>query len=183
MKNKMIVVGVFALISTGLVQAALVTGESVHDVSSEYDAGWGAINVVNESGLTFQSPDVWHAGTDAEGVSYLSASTNIAWLEFDLGEITTLTEIHLWNGNGSNNARRDRGAQTIDVYVSNTPGTAGNNTADGTWGTKIATLNPRIGPGTTDYAGERFDIPDTTGRYVRFDITDNYGHNSYGGFS
>ncbi len=175
MKNKMIVAGVFALISTGLVQAALITGESVHDVSSEYSADYTATNVVNESGLTSSGTDAWTHSVDAAGLTYLSDGTSVAWLEFDLGEVTTLTEIHLWNGNNSAAGKRDRGAKTIDVYVSNTPGTAGDNTADGTWGTKIATISPAMGPGSNDYEGERFDITDTEGRYVRLDITENHG--------
>ena len=175
MKNKMIVAGALFLAATGLVQAALITGESVHDFSSELSAVYTATNMVNESGLTFQSADVWHHEADEESVTYIAGLTNVAWLEFDLGEVTTLTEIHLWNGNDAKAGRRDRGAKTIDVYVSNDPGTAGNNTADGTWGTKIATISPGMGPGSNDYEGERFDITDTEGRYVRLDITENHG--------
>ena len=140
--------------------------------------------MVNESGLTLQSPDVWHHGnaSDATGM-WLSINGDLTpWIEFDLGAEFTLTEIHFWNNNESG-GDTDRGAEFIDVYVSNTPGTAGNNTDDGTWGTSIATLNPAIGTGLANYAGERFSIPETVGRYVRFDITDNYGNGILTGFS
>lgn len=182
------VVAMVCFAMTAPANAALITGESVHDFSHEFDAARGAVNAVNESGLTLQSPDVWHHGNSStaqdmwlsgEGVSNPDPTP---WIEIDLGAEFTLTEIHFWNNNESD-AGKNRGAELIDVYVSNTPGTAGNNTDDGTWGTSITTLNPGIGPGTADYAGERFDIPDTTGRYVRFDITDNYGDANFGGFS
>ncbi len=174
------------LLGTAELRASIIiTGESVYDFSSEYDEAItrAAVNVVDESGLTLQSPDVWHHGNDVKALHmWLSEQFDpTPWIEFDLGAEFELDEIHFWNNNESD-AGNLRGAESIDVYVSNTPGTAGNNTDDGAWGTKIATLNPSIGPGLANYAGERFDITDTTGRYVRFDITDNYG-DTFGGFS
>ena len=125
-----------------------------------------AANVVNGSGLTLQSADIWHHDVDTAGLTYLSDGTTtlgFAWFEFDLGVETTLSEIHLWNGNSDESKKIDRGAEFIDVYVSDTGVT-------GTWGMSIDTITAAMGSGETDYAGERFDVTDTVGRYVRFEI-------------
>jgi len=169
--------------------AAIVTDVTVHDYSTQL-TGLEADNAVNATtnsissgGLTYISSDVWQHET-AAGNAYLSEqAATTAWLEFDLGEVTTLSEIHLWNYNdpalvgGGPNAKTERGVKLFDVYVSTDGGTGDDQTINGTW-TKIATdLTMAEGTGSSDYEGVRFDteITDTVARYVRIDITENWG--------
>ena len=181
----MIVAGVFVLISTGLVQAELVTGVTVHDYSTQHATFPATLSVngtttsTDGGGLTYQSPDVWHHENVADNM-YLALGGNVtAWLEFDLGALATLTEIHLWNYNltgneGDGDPKTERGAKLFDVYVSDTGGTANNQTPGVSW-TKIATdLTLAEADGLTTYAGQRFDLTDTVARYVRIDMTTNY---------
>jgi len=179
----MIVAGVFVLISTGLVQAEIVTGVTVHDYSTEHGS-YPAANSVNGTttstdggGLSYQSPDVWHHENVPANMYLAFGGNTSAWLEFDLGAVTTLTEIHLWNYNQELATKTIRGVQTFDVWVSDTGGTGGDSTINGAW-TKIASdLTLAEAPGASTYAGERFDteIPDTAGRYVRIDMKSTHG--------
>lgn len=159
-------------------QSWLITGATVHDYSSQLRATYSPDNIVDGSGLASTGTNVGTHSTTSTDM-YLSQDDPTPWLEFDLGAAMPLTEIHIWNGNqdGSNKGdpKTERGAQFIDVYVSNTPGTAGDKTDDGTWGTKIATITLGEAPATNTYPGQRFEITDTAGRYVRLDITGNYG--------
>jgi len=183
--TKILSLAAFASFGLSAGSAAIVTGVTVHDYSSQ-NGTFIADNAVNATtnstssgGLTYISPDVWHHDNLADNVYISGPAQATAWLEFDLGAVTTLSEIHLWNYNqtgneGDGDPKTERGAQFFDVYVSTDGGTGDDQTINGSW-TKIATgLNPLEAPGATTYAGERFDLTDTVAQYVRIDITANY---------
>lgn len=167
----------FASFGLSAGSAAIVTGVAVHDYQS-HTVGFSSGKLVDGSGLSDQGSDVWHHGTDPTDM-WISASGNTSsWIEFDLQEVTTLSEIHLWNYNQNDAVKTGRGADTFDVWVSTDGGTGGNQTIDGSW-TKITTspLTLDEAPGEANYAGERFNIADTAARYVRIDILTNHGEN------
>lgn len=198
-RNKIIMAGAISLLAIGTVQAAIITGVTVHDYSTQHPDFPATLSVnattdptVNAGGLFYQGvdgngDDVWHHDNNSAANMYLSALDNAtAWLEFDLGTVTNLTEIHLWNYNldGQENgndtvAKTKRGVKTFDVYVSTDAGTGNNQSIDGIW-TMITTsaLTLDEATGGANYAGQRFDLADTAARYVRIDMTSNHGNSA-----
>ena len=192
-RDKIIMAGAISLLAIGTVQAAIITGVTVHDYSTQHADFPATLSVnattdpnVDAGGLFYQGvdgngDDVWHHDNSAANM-YLSLLGNAtAWLEFDLGTVTNLTEIHLWNYNldGQDNGTVDktkRGVKTFDVYVSTDGGTGNNQSIDGSW-TMITTsaLTLDEATGGANYAGQRFDLADTAARYVRIDMTLNHG--------
>jgi hypothetical protein len=81
-------------------RAAIITNVSIYSVSSEYTSGWDlrAIHVVDGSGLS-GSP-AGHAVTDASGNYWQTISqTGTGDIQFDLGKVCQLTNVHVWNLN------------------------------------------------------------------------------------
>ena len=183
--TKLLPVAAFASFGLSAGSAAIVTGVTVHDFDSEHES-FPAINSVDATtnsidggGLTYQSADVWHHDNDSGAANMYLSVRNVpvadAWLEFDLGEVTTLSEIHLWNYNQNDSGKTDRGVKTFNVWVSTDGGTGGNNEIDGTWTQVGSTLTLDEATGAGSYAGQRFDLTDTAAQYVRIDILTNHG--------
>ena len=114
-------------------------------------AGYKAVDG-NTNGTFFITPDT---------LSSVSATTNEneAWWEVDLGDIYNINEIKLWN-------RTDGVDKTNDCYliISNTPFTSGN-LFDALNQATYSILNPEL------LASPTVNIPDTTGRYVRVQLS------------
>lgn len=154
-------------------RADVITEVSIHSVSSEYtQSPWDlrAVHVIDGSGLS-GSP-AGHAVTENSGNSWQTISmTGTGDIQFDLGRICTLTNVHVWNltfyepynGRGANEVIIRTSTNAIDW---NTEGTYGFSRASGVAGD--------LG----------FDI-DPTGwqaaRYIDFQIQSNFGGSDNGG--
>ena len=148
-------------------RAGIVTSVSIHSVSSEYTlAPWDlrAVHVVDGSGLS-GAPAV-HAVTDTTGNSWQTISqSGTADLQFDLGQVCQLTNVHVWNLNFYA-PYNGRGANQVTIRTStdavawNTEGTYAFTQASGVAGDPGFDLNP---------AGWQ------AARYVDFQILSNFG--------
>jgi len=165
----------------GSVSAQLVTTVSIQDVSSEFSSSFDAGQTIDQSGLsgagafgvgtstTVSNQNMWvTSGSDPNG-----AGRGV--VTYDLGFIHDLSGIYVWNGNeGPPNA--DRAAQGVEILVASVPGvfTALDNAG--------GDFTFSQGTGASTYAGFGVDLSGVTNatlldnvRYVRFNITSNYG--------
>ena len=148
-------------------RADLVSNVNIYSVSSEYTlAPWDlrAIHVVDGSGLS-GSP-TGHAVTDPSGNSWQTISqTGTGDIQFDLGRVCQLTNVHVWNLNFYA-PYNGRGANQVTIRTStdastwNTEGTYGFTQASGVAGDLGFDINP---------AGWQ------AARYVDFQILNNFG--------
>lgn len=148
-------------------RADVVSNVTIHSVSSEYTAApWDlrAIHIVDGSGL-LGSP-AGHAVTDASGNSWQTiSSTGTGDIQFDLGRICQLTNVHVWNLNFYT-PYNGRGANQVTIRTStdastwNTEGTYAFTQASGEAGDLGFDINP---------AGWQ------VARYVEFQILNNFG--------
>lgn len=154
--------------------AAVITGVSIHDVSSQLTTSFqrGAIHTIDGSGLNINGPGT-HSNVP-DGTMWLdagngccgdAADTNpqITW---DLGAVYDVDSMRIWNYNensGNPGVYTLRGIDTTDVYVS----------SNGVDYTKLGniTLNQAPGSATVDFS--QIVPVNATARYVRFtNITD-----------
>ena len=154
------------MILASSLRAAIITNVSIYSVSSEYTSGWDlrAIHVVDGSGLS--SSPAGHAVTDPSGNSWQTSSqTGTADIQFDLGNICQLTNVHVWNLNFYA-PYNGRGANQVTIRTSNNAST---------WNTE-GTYAFTQASGVAGDLG--FDI-DPAGwqaaRYVDFQILNNFG--------
>ena len=156
----------------------------MHDYSTEFSGTYSTDNLLNESGLTSSGVDTWTHDTDPVNMwlSENSVTVSDQWVEFDLGDLTTLSEIHLWNynqdgiENGENATDKTaRGVNEFEIWVSTDGGTGDDQTINGTWTQVGSTLTLLEAPALASYAGQRFDLTDTVARYVRIDVLSNHG--------
>ncbi len=148
-------------------RADIVSNVSIYSVSSEYtSAPWDlrAIHIVDGSGLS-GSP-AGHALTDTSGNSWQTISqTGSGDIQFDLGKVCQITNVHVWNLNFAA-PYNGRGANQVTIRTS---------TNASTWNTE-GTYSFTQASGVPGDLG--FDII-TTGwkaaRYVNFQILSNFG--------
>jgi len=123
----------FGLLALGLLgvqgsaTAALITGVSIEDVSSEFSVARAAVNTINGNGLsggggvfgagthsTTPDGDMWlNRGTFAPGTDTLPAT-----ITFNLGGQYDLSDIWVWNYNESQSGSTVRGAENVTISVS-----------------------------------------------------------------
>jgi hypothetical protein len=127
--------------------------------SSEIDADQGALNTINESGLT----DGMHSvdGTD----SWLSDSSDpgTAWIQYDFDKAYKLVQMKVWNYNGPS-ITSGLGIKDVNIVYS----------LDGTtWSVLDAVTEFAQASGTEDYEGETINI-DIAAKSIK--ITANSAH-------
>ena len=158
--------GILLFLAASL-RADVISNVSIHAVSSEYTlAPWDlrAIHIIDGSGL-LGSP-AGHAPTDTSGNSWQTISQSGAGdIQFDLGKVCQLTNVHVWNLNFGA-PYNGRGANQVTIRTStdasawNTEGTYTFLKASGLVGDAGFDLNP---------AGWQ------AARYVEFQILSNFG--------
>ncbi len=147
--------------------AGLITGVSIHSVSSEYTlAPWDlrAIHVVDGSGLS-GSP-AGHAVTDTTGNSWQTyTQSGTGDIQFDLGGIYNLSTVHVWNLNFGS-PYNGRGANHVAISTS----------ANGaTWNSEETVIFAQASGVAGDLG---FDVSAAgwqATRYIDFQILDNHG--------
>lgn len=167
-------VAVLTLVSCTVLSAGVITGVTINSVSGEMngDYGWDmrAIHLVDGSGL---SGGV-HGSCRENGTCWQNGYYGVlpAWIIFDLDQEYTLDAIHVWNGYwGDFESARSANSVTISTST---------NLSD--WLARGTYQFPMAPTSTTDYAGFELGELGWDGvRYVRFDITSNYGGGSYSG--
>ena len=142
-----------------------VSGVSVESSSSRFGPSYSADNLVDGSGLGAGGTH----STDALDTWVTASGDPTPQVTFDLGATYTLHTLQLWNYNESS---RNRGAASITLYTS----------TDGVSFTMLTTINPLRAAGAFD-TGEYFDLTGVEARYVRLDVTSNYGDPNFGGLS
>jgi len=155
------------MVLASTLRAGLVTNVNIYSVSSEYTlAPWDlrAMHVLDGSGLSGSPPG--HAVTDSSGNSWQTISqTGTADIQFDLGKVYQLSNVHVWNLNFYA-PYNGRGASQVSIRTStnattwNTEGTYAFTQASGVAGDVGFNLNP---------AGW------LAARYVDFQILSNFG--------
>ena len=163
----------FILVLALPLRAGLITNVNIYSVSSEYTlAPWDlrAIHVVDGSGLS--GLPAGHAVTDASGNSWQTISqAGTADIQFDLGKVCQLTNLHVWNLNFYA-PYNGRGANQVTIRTSinantwNTEGTYAFTQASGVAGDLGFDINP---------AGWH------AARYVDFQILNNFGSSDNAG--
>lgn len=158
---------VFLITLAPVLLADVVSNVSIHLVSSEYtQAPWdlAAVHIVDGFGLS-GSPAV-HALTDPSGNSWQTISqTGTGDIQFDLGRVCQLTNVHVWNLNFSA-PYNGRGANQVTIRTS---------TNATTWNTE-GTYTFAIASGAAGDPG--FDVNPAgwqAARYIDFQILNNFG--------
>ncbi len=156
-------------VAPAMVIQSAVTGTSVAAFSSELsDLGFTrfAARTVDGSGMVNDQH-----GTTPDGTMWLSHGTFAsgndplpAEITFDLGAVVDLAGVQVWNYNEVNNTAR--GAK--QVVVQTAPAAGGDFTT-------VATLNFRAALGVASEPGERFDLPASGVRQVKFIINSTHG--------
>lgn len=161
--------GIYILLgSTSVHGATTITGVSIYSVSNEYvGAPWDlrAIHVVDGSGLSGDS--LLHA--------QLNTSTNNSWqtstgggtanIEFDLGAVYDLEDLHIWNLNFYS-PYNGRGAKSVNIYTS----------LDATNWTLEENREFSMASGLDGDTGFHVNALNwADARYVQFDILSNWG--------
>ncbi len=147
--------------------ASVITNANIYSVSSEYTlAPWDlrAIHVVDGSGLS--GAPASHAVTDSSGNSWQTISqTGTGDIQFDLGGVYQLTNVHVWNLNFYA-PYNGRGAYQVTIRTST------NGSAWATEGTYA------FAPASGLAGDPGFDINPAgwqAARYVEFQILNNFG--------
>jgi len=165
---------------------SLVTSVSIQDVSTEFNGSFDAGNTIDQSGLT--GAGAFGAGTHSEagasGIAWVTSSAggSTGSITFDLVGDYDLSGIHVWNNNeiggGGPGGNTTRGA--MDVTISVATVAAGPFTVLDNAGGDF--LFPQA-DGMSNYAGFGVGLGGVTNaslldevRYVRFDISSNYGN-------
>ena len=135
-----------------------------------------AARTIDGSGLGSPYPTfpTTHIASNAD--SWLATAAT-GWLHYDFGTAEILDRVRIWNYNHSG-VLKERGVRDVTIYTSMDAGAFGDNNHL-SW-TLLTTLDDiTIGPDDADINnpyGEEFDLADTTARYVRFEITENWGN-------
>ena len=174
--------------------AAIIAGAGITaTASSEYNTNTQAAFTIDQSGLTVGTGE--YSTTNA--VSWFAAKTDSPvsgnWIQWDLGDVYTLTTVQVWNVNQTNQGGWiNNGIKGVDIYVSGAvaPGDPeGAGAANWTLWAQDATFS--AGSGLATYTG--FDLATEVGqalpaseiRWVRFEVdsiigtpTQNYSSNA-----
>jgi len=165
--------------------AILIDGSGITaTASNEWTTDFVAQNTVNGSGLT----DGAHSNAGAGAVWMSSEDADVAWIQWDLGDLYVLDGIHVWNMNMDNQA--GSAIWQTDIYVSaeaapGDPEDAGAANWNQIGANVVFPVPPNDGGnGTFDgYLG--FDLetqvgdilPSSAVRFVRFEINTKWAQN------
>jgi len=170
----------------GSASADLITGVTIEDVSSEFGGSFDAGNTIDQSGLSGAGAGTLfgagvHTNAGASGTAWVTSGadpTGTGVVTYDLGLSQILSGIHVWNANevgGGGNF--DRGAQDVEILVATVaagPFTALDNAGGDFVFPEAAGLSTYAGFGV-DLSGVTNDTLLDNVRFVRFNITSNYG--------
>jgi len=157
------------------------------------------VNVINGSGLTgsavtSNSPipaawpvhgtsgcdNMWHSTCIGQDNSTCEGGTTadlMPYIVFDLGSMWDLTGIRLWNHNQvapGGASETNRGIRNMDVSVS----------ADGVnFSSPVPFTNVARAPGSTSYSGDTYGLVAPGVRYVKVQVTQNWGSTAVTGTS
>ncbi len=150
----------------------ILSGGSVIDSSmGEYSASYQFGNMLDQSGLsntyisgvtdfnTFTSSGVTHSGGDSN--SWLSASgVYSGYVTFDLGAEYSIEDFVMWNGASGISASVNGFSLTTSLFSD----------------FSVSTLVGNFSGHQSNYGATVYDMLNTTARYVRLDITGNFGN-------
>jgi hypothetical protein len=171
MKNKMYITMFTLALSMFSANAAVITG--VTATATTEVAGRTATNLVNGSGLSggTHGTNPWEM--------WLSAASVPQSVVFDLGSVYNVTQLNVWNynegGDWAGGPLVDIGSNAVTVTYGTT---LSGFTLGGSTGTVGAITTFAKATGLATYTGETFSTS-FNARYVKFDISSNYGHPAY----
>ena len=142
-----------------------IDGNNITATASSSDAGKGAENTVNGSGL--DDSGLLH-GNVGDGTMWLSSNEpNGAWIEYELDKFYKLHEMWVWNSNDSLEAFVGFGFKDVSIEYS----------VNGTDYTILGTTHEFArAPGTTDYAhNTTVDFSGVAAKYIRLTANSNWG--------
>jgi len=160
-RKMMLAVAVLAMVAVSA-QAAVVTGVTIEDVSSEF-SGRAAVNTINGSGFT-EATGVHDASFTNMWMSNAELPCSIT---FDLEANYDLNDVTVWNFNEP--GRTGRGAKAVEILIASSVGGAY---------TSLGTFEFSRAPGTVSNFGQVIDLTSYTAaddaRLVRFAISTNW---------
>ena len=87
--------------------------------SSEYNNNCLVVNTVNQSGLTVITGEYSITNAISWFAAKLDSPASENWIQWDLGDVYTLSTIHVWNVNQTTQGGWvNNGIGTVDIYVS-----------------------------------------------------------------
>ena len=167
MKNKTYITVFTLVLSMFSANAAVITG--VTATASSNDGYRTEVRVVNGSGLTGNQH-----GVSSWETMWLSGSAVPQAIVFDLGAVYNVTQLNVWNYNESG-GYNNIGAKNVSVTYGTT---VSGLTLGGSTGTVGSITTFAKATGLATYTGETFSTS-FDARYVKFDISSNYGHPAY----
>jgi len=154
--------------------------------SNEWTSDYQAAYTVDGSGLNATTGEHTNGGA---GVVWMSnEDANVAWIQWDLGDLYVLDSVHVWNMNMDNQA--GSGIWQTDIWVSSLTSPGDPEGAGASNWTRIGTgsefpVAPFTGTQTTSDGYTGFDLetevgnilPSTAVRFVRFEIISKWAEN------
>lgn len=167
-KSKFLAIGILSL-ATSAANAALVITPTGASASSQYNAGYDAGNLIDDSALSGTAPHTigdTHTG-NAPDTGWLSSGATLPQtVTFDLGSSYLLTDMHIWQyGHPTSNYSKD-----IKVQFSTT----------GTGGVFGGDVDIILAIGAATVSAQTFAIPSITANAVKFTITSGTSGNYVG---
>lgn len=159
-----------AMITAASANAAIITGVTIADFSSER-GGFGsfAVNTVNGSGFDEVAGTHSNDGRVAWSSNTVDGDLDTTpFITFDLGAVYVIDSFSVWNFNQTPNA----GINAVTI-------TYGETLALGSTLTEVTNFSQA--DGTDSYTGETFSgFTPFSARYIKFDATSNYGNSRSG---
>ena len=152
--------------------AAVITGVTA-TATSDDGAARLAVHVVDGSGLTGNQHDSY-----PHTYMWLSGATVPQSIVFDLGAVYNVTQLRVWN---YNEAGFWAGGDLVNIGAKDVSVTYGTTLSGFTLGGATGTVGITTfakATGFSNYTGETFSTS-FDARYVKFDISSNYGHPTY----
>jgi len=157
--------------------ATITPGTVYNNTAGEFGPAYNVGLLSNQSGLssnyipgvtdfaTYTSSGVTHSTNEAGSVTWLSNGIPPFPfdLDFDLGSTQNIFALALWNGTAGN----DASINGFNVFTSSV--------ADFSVATPVGSFNNPIGSDGPEPVNV-FDLTDSTGRYVRLEVTSYYGN-------
>lgn len=171
MKNKMYKIMFALALSMFSANADVITG--VIATATTESLSSTAFNLVDGSGMTGNLH-----GSFPNGQMWLSGASTPQSVVFDLGAVYDVSQLKVWNYNEAGDSPNpgdalvNLGANAVSVTYGTT---LSGFTLGGATGTVGSITSFAKASGASGYTGETFNAP-FQARYVKFDITSNYGH-------
>lgn len=158
------------------------TGVTASSMWSQAESlGWAHVrNLINQSGLAVNARDIRFSTHDNpyNGTSmwHSREGQTTAWLIFDLGKTTSVTNALIWNHNQLNEA--DRGVKTMKVYYTDKA-----NPSDADWILVDTFTLHAAGAVPAQGATDFLTLGRLNARKIKFELLENFGDDSVIGLS